>query len=341
MTELRTMVESLLIHLIFLLLIGSSAEELTTIELSPWPPSASERATVQDLHREYGNIFRFGNRNAASHRWSTFLLDRSDQMTYERLGMFFSGFCAVSGSPVRPSDYNRYWLELPKVGTGERAAGYMHYCCWPCVCDTQDFIRIDTLNVTTRDGGSQQRNFAVIGNPCDHPEKLNAPFYQPFHGGRTTMLTETAQEVRCLEDGTMEGATLSDHGYVIITMFFDAEAVDDADDDVDQGGRVLVAGGQEDNALIASEKRPPPQAGRITTAAQRDGSKVMFQDEREWGPHCNDRAKKGYNSGMGEIFRRVSSISPIPPEALAIPTTLPRHGSFCAAIDPNTAASTT
>jgi hypothetical protein len=37
----------------------------------------------------------------------------------------------------------------------------------------------------------------------------------------------------------------------------------------------------------------------------------MVQDESEYAPQCTDRANNGYNSGMGEIFRRVASISPV------------------------------
>lgn len=95
-----------------------------------WPPAVNPQATVQDLHREYGNIFRHGNRNAASHLWAAFLLDRAHMMTPERLELMFSGFCAVSGSPVRPSDYTRYRLTLPLVAGGNRS-GYMYYCCAP------------------------------------------------------------------------------------------------------------------------------------------------------------------------------------------------------------------
>jgi hypothetical protein len=81
---------------------------------------------VTDLHREYQNIFLHGNRNAASHLWSTFLLDRSAGMSRETLELMFSGFCAVSGSPIRPNDYNRYLPRLPLVdGSGDRA-GIMH-----------------------------------------------------------------------------------------------------------------------------------------------------------------------------------------------------------------------
>lgn len=258
-----------------------------------WPPATSPNPTVQDLFREYGSIFKNGNRNAASHRWSTFLLDRARQMTVGRLQLFFEGFCAVSGSPVRSSDYNRYRLTLPLVATGERVTGFMHYCCWPCVCDTQDFIRVDTLNVTSSDGISRLRHFAVIGNPCDHPEELDAPFIQPF-GRRATTLSETAREVRCLDGGEMEGATLSDHGFIIIGMFFDAVKA-------------------SDDALLAFES---PQPGRVITGKV-EGKDIMFQDEREWQGHCTERAANGYNSGMGEIFRKVCAISPISEKALA------------------------
>lgn len=320
----------------------------TTPKVVPiWPPAkrSSRTSTVQDLHNEYNTIFRYGNRNAASHRWSTFLLDRSKQMTMEKLELYFSGFCAVSGSPVRPNDYNRYRLKLPQVApdtssvltSSSFVTGYMHYCCWPCVCDTQDYIRIDTLNVTTlqyqkRSNGSndkeeevveealvsERKYFAVIGNPCDHPEQLAIPFYQPFYGmKKTTTLAETAKEVRCLEDGFLEGATLSDSGYIIISMFFDAEVAEMDDDTV--AGRATDA----------------PQPGRISTATTKrrgrdDGPArtevIMFQDEREFGPRCMERAKNGYSSGMGEIFRKVCAISPFIPETAVVTSQQPKLG---------------
>merc|ERR1719191_2505607 len=104
--------------------------------------------TVRDLHSEYGNIFKHGNRNAASHLWVSFILQRASQLAPSKLEEMFTGFCAVSGSPTRPSDYTRYRLTLPLVDGGGLVSGFMYYCCWPCVCDTQDFIRVDTANVT-------------------------------------------------------------------------------------------------------------------------------------------------------------------------------------------------
>jgi len=182
-------------------------------------------------------------------------------MTSEKLRYMFSGFCAVSGSPVQPQDRTRYRLNLDKVGGGKRT-GYMYYCCWPCVCDTQDFIRVDTKNVTTLGGETRQYHFAVIGNPCDHPEELHREFVQPFYGRQATTLHREAAEVRC-HDGVLQGAPLSDHGYIIISMFFDEE------------------------------------------------SSLHFMDESMFQNHCEDRAANGYNSGMGEIFRKVAAISPI------------------------------
>lgn len=271
-------------------------------KVEPWAPISNSRASATDLHREYNNIFRHGNRNAASHKWSSFLLDRSDQMTESQLIMFFSAFCAVSGSPVRPSDYNRYRLTLPMVPKlhqteAEFRTGYMHYCCWPCVCDTQDFIRIDTKTIELIDG-PKEFTFAVIGNPCDHPEELTKPFVQPFYGRQETTIEQTAPEVRCnRETGALENATLSDNGYIIISMFFDSQ-----DAKMENGV-----------APNAQEPLPDPTPGRISTVTHVDSSgRKQFQDEREYQHQCLDRANNGYNSGMGEIFRKVSAISPIP-----------------------------
>lgn len=207
---------------------------------------------------------------------------------------------------MRPSDYNRYRLTMPKLGGGY-STGYMHYCCWPCVCDTQDFIRVDSKNITLANGVERTFQFAVIGNPCDNPNQLKVPFVQPFDR-RQTSIAESAREVRCLEDGTLEGATLSNHGYIIIGMFFDAQ-------DAEQGGDGVIAG----VAPGAMEDISDPTPGRMSSVDNVDKSgRRQFQDEREYKLQCEDRAKKGYNSGMGEIFRKVCAVSPISEEALQL-----------------------
>jgi len=215
---------------------------------------------VEELHQQYYNIFKTQNRNAASHLWSSFLLDRAHCMTPENFKLMFSGFCAVSGSPVSPQDRTRYRLNLQVAGGGKRT-GIMYYCCWPCVCDTQDFIKVDTKSVTLSDGSTQKLHFTVFGDPCKNPGELTKSFVDPFSGSSTTLHDE-APEVRC-ENGQLKGAHFSDHGHVILNMFFDEEV----------------------------------------------GS--TSQDESIYAGHCADRAQQGYNSGMGEIFRRVAQITPV------------------------------
>ena len=261
--------------------------------------------TVQDLWNEYRNIFKFGNRNAASHLWSTFILERSAQMSPKKLELFFSGFCAVSGSPVRPNDYNRYLLRLDTVD-GKKRVGAMHYCCWPCVCDTQDFIRVDTKTVVTTEG-PRKYHFAVLGNPCDKAHKLHEPFVQPF-GFRQTTLAQEAAEVRCV-DGKLQGATLSDHGFIIINMFFDLPTSDElshaeeAQQQVSTNATTPSSGAEVVVPQDLANRFGSPQPGRV-----RSEGGVQVQDEYEWKDMCTQRAQAGYNSGMGEIFRKVIAL---------------------------------
>jgi hypothetical protein len=130
--------------------------------------------------------------------------------------------------------------------------------------------------------GPKTYYFAVIGNPCDKADMLHVPFVQPFGFYETTLAKEAA-EVRC-SSGLLEGATLSDHGYPILSMFFDAAIPESGTGAV---GRV-------------------PQPGFMSKVGD-----VEFQDEHDFVNLCRERKEAGYNSGMGEIFRRVASISPI------------------------------
>ena len=162
----------------FIFLVAIAAAQRSTI-----PSSIAVPRTIRDLHHNYHSIFASGNRNAASHLWVSHVLDAAPQLTVAEVETLFSGFCAVSGSIVRPSDYNRYRLTLPAAGPGaERVSAYMHYCCWPCVCDVQDFVLADTATVATAQG-SVRMWFATLGDPCAHPEELRRPFTQPFDGG--------------------------------------------------------------------------------------------------------------------------------------------------------------
>ena len=57
-----------------------------------------------------------------------------------------------------------YQLTLDTVSGAAQRTGYLHYCCWPCVCDTQDFVRLDTRSIRTKDGispGSPPQNLKL------------------------------------------------------------------------------------------------------------------------------------------------------------------------------------
>ena len=69
-------------------------------------------ASVRDLWNEYGNIFKHGNRNAASHLWSSFLMQRAATMTEAKFTELSGGYCAVSGSPVTPMGQTRSNLHM-------------------------------------------------------------------------------------------------------------------------------------------------------------------------------------------------------------------------------------
>lgn len=232
--------------------------------------------SVDELFAEYGAIFGpNGNRNAASHLWSTFVLERAWQLPEAFVLELFRAFCPVSGSPVSERDGNRYQMTLAAGPGGATRTGMVHYCCSPCVCDSQDFIKMDTKTIATADGPSTQW-MAVIGNPCAQPGVLDDPFVSPFDGGSYT-LAQRAPSLACTADGGLVGATLSDHGEVIIGMFQDTFET------------------KEESAAHAA------------------GQGLAFQDgaSADFTSGCADRATGGYASGMGEIFRRVADVTPV------------------------------
>lgn len=173
--------------------------------------------TPEELHQAYYNVFPSGNRNAASHRWATYVIERSQQMTDATFRNLMGSFCAVSGSPVSASPQARWKMTLPLV-TGGDITGMMYYCCAPCLCDTQEFIEVDTKTITTTDG-PKQYHFTVIGNPCLHPEELTKQWADPFTAGLTT-IQKTAPDVKCIGN-SLEKATVSDKGHIILGMFFE------------------------------------------------------------------------------------------------------------------------
>jgi len=190
MVSALVFVSLLLIHL-------SISTESTGVSI-PW-----RGKTVGDLEREYYNVFPARNRNAASHRWATFLLERSRNMDKDTFAEMFSGFCPVSGSVIRSPGARTLWqMTLPHaVDESHTITGGIHFCCWPCVCDTADFIRVDTKTVELKDQ-TYQFNFLVLGDPCE----VNG-----------TLIPRSAPDANCDDEQLIKG-TKSDHGFVIIGL---------------------------------------------------------------------------------------------------------------------------
>jgi len=252
--------------------------------------------TINDLHEHYNEIFPSNNRNAASHLWSSWIMNKAPQLGSAEFNTLFSGFCPVSGSPVSPTDYNTYAYRLSSLASNSHAEGLMHHCCAPCVCDTMDMIKADTLTVSLA-GGAKEFTFAVIGDPCRNAALLQQPFVDPFSGQSST-LADAAPEVHCDANGKLRGATYSDHGGVIIGLLREAPTL-----------------------AVAVPSLPTP--GRITNGVLAGKEDANYQDEREFSDFCAERAKQGYNSGMGVIFRKVARITPLATSALPDPLALP------------------
>jgi len=159
--------------------------------------------TVNQLHSRYYDIFyRSQNRNAASHLWASYILDRASGMTAEEIRTLFGGFCPVSGSPVSPTTQN-VWSAVPikrAANTHQVQRGNVHVCCWPCVCDLQEFVKVDRLDVQTRDG-TVTFDVLVIGDPCIRPHEIPS----------------LAPELQC-NNGRLAGAYRSIGGHIVIGM---------------------------------------------------------------------------------------------------------------------------
>ena len=121
---------------------------------------------IPGLHDKYNDIFyRSRNRNAASHLWSSYVLERASNLTELEIYNLFSGFCPVSGSPIVPSPRSVWKNVTVKNATDPSHSidGTINFCCWPCVCDLQASVGVDTLRIDTKDG-KNTFNVLVIGN---------------------------------------------------------------------------------------------------------------------------------------------------------------------------------
>merc|ERR1719225_1420400 len=88
--------------------------------------------TINELHGKYDEIFsKTHNRNAASHLWVSYILDRSTSFSASEIRELFGGFCPISGSPVRPSNRNLWTnIQFKKASNpSQTESGNVHVCC--------------------------------------------------------------------------------------------------------------------------------------------------------------------------------------------------------------------
>eukprot|EP00440_Ansanella_granifera_P019683 gb/GFBE01021381.1/.p1 GENE.gb/GFBE01021381.1/~~gb/GFBE01021381.1/.p1 ORF type:complete len:291 (+),score=54.95 gb/GFBE01021381.1/:1-873(+) len=228
-----------------------------------WNPT-----TPADLAEQYDEIFApSGNRNAASHLWAEFILSRSNSLSHDQIEKAFTWFCPVSGSPLGdPSPRTRYKSTLALAGGEGEVTGITNHCCLPCICDVTAVIKVDTKTITDSSGTSQEYHFTVIGDPCANKPPTCTK------AGEHNCLPFEAPAVKC-NDGQLEKAILSDHGYVIIGMFSSADN--------------LAAGEYIDYETMTDD----------------EGNTLKG--------FCQERADAGYDSGMGAIFQQVARLNPI------------------------------
>jgi hypothetical protein len=182
--------------------------------------------THEEFTGKYDEIFPHGNRNAASHRWFTYLYNQAE--AGQTFDPDFAGmnkfYCPISGSPTSGADIA--YITLPSVSGGTEE-GAFSFCCSPCYCDMVDLVHVDTISVQ----GTQYRAL-VIGDPCTDSSIVNgdgtlnvAIVQDPSDPSSKENLAMVAPDVTCEESSgggyKLQNATLSDGGYIIIGLLLD------------------------------------------------------------------------------------------------------------------------
>lgn len=175
--------------------------------------------TIDGLGSQYNNIFKTGNRNAASFRWFTYIATCAEQVGQAAFESMGTGFCPISGSPI--NGLNAATVTLGKVGGGS-TTGIMHFCCSPCICDVTDMVKVDTKTIDFGAQGKHKYNVLVHGDPCLNKAKLAESFTYGITNDSTT-LAQDAPEVKC-DGNSLQGATFSDNNNPIIGLLYDVNS---------------------------------------------------------------------------------------------------------------------
>lgn len=111
---------------------------------------------------EWAQIFPKRNRNAGGAQFFHWILANAE--TPERFWLLNRSYCAVSGSLVDPKSDPHVVHVRQQADESRRKSGLLWKCCWPCVCDIEEFATtepfyVERLEITV--------DVLTISDPCD------------------------------------------------------------------------------------------------------------------------------------------------------------------------------
>jgi len=193
MNHILNLFISIISILLILILISYYRKEYFTVG-SQNVPEKDIYTTLNELYTDYlqadfNTIFPpepdepTGNRNGGGPHFFKYAYDRfkDKDFTANQFENFHKIYCAVSGSPIQPSENimsrtsDLKLKKLSKVGTedinltaADFIIGKYYRCCTPCICDLMkhSVVTDDKVQITNDDNESVSLYLILIKNPC-------------------------------------------------------------------------------------------------------------------------------------------------------------------------------
>ena len=161
----------------------------------------------------------------------------------------------------------------------------MTHCCWPCMCDAYCHLQAEDMDVSLAGGDTQTFTFLVIGNPCPNNNAR-------ISNGESSLIPAEAPDVVCSLDGTLEAATTTPNGNVIIGMLFPEST-----------GTTYDSHSGADTDASHSETDTTTHITTFDANWEADASDIIAS--------CQERANQNHAGGMGTISIDVFNINPL------------------------------
>tara|TARA_B100001115_G_C15845412_1_gene425652 strand:- start:3318 stop:4256 length:939 start_codon:yes stop_codon:yes gene_type:complete len=186
MNHILNLFISIISILLILILISYYRKEYFTVGSQNVPENIYP--TLNELYRDYlkvdfNTIFPSRNRNGGGAHFFKYAYDRfrDKDFTANQFENFHKIYCAVSGSPIQPSEdpmsrtSDLKLKKLSKVGkdidltdNDNFVIGKYYRCCTPCICDLMkhSVVTDDKVQITNDDNESVSLYLILIKNPC-------------------------------------------------------------------------------------------------------------------------------------------------------------------------------